>query len=61
MFEEFKCIFELKEECKKLVYVLYILYKFVFEEEFCLKLGWGNFVLGKNFGIGDDIERLYRI
>lgn len=61
MFEDFNCIFELKEECKKLVYVLYSLFKFVFEEEFCLKLGWGNFVWGKNFGIGDDIERLYRI
>lgn len=61
MFKEFNCIFELKEECKKLVYVLYRLYKFFFDEEFCLKLDWGNFVGGENFGIGDDIERLYRI
>lgn len=59
--EEFKRIFESKEERKKSVYVLYILHKFVLEEELCPKSGWGNPVWGKNLGIGDDIERLYRI
>lgn len=59
--EEFKRIFESKEERKKSVHVLYSFLKFVLEEERCPKSGWGNPVGGENLGIGDDIERLYRI
>lgn len=59
--EEFNRIFESKEERKKSVHVFYILLKFFLEEELWPKSGWGNPVLGKNLGIGDDIERLYRI
>lgn len=59
--EEFNRIFESKEERKKSVHVLYSLLKFVLEEELWPKSGWGNPVWGKNLGIGDDIERLYRI
>lgn len=59
--EEFNRIFESKEERKKSVHVLYSLLKFFLEEELWPKSGWGNPVWGKNLGIGDDIERLYRI
>lgn len=59
--EDFNRIFESKEERKKSVHVLYSLLKFVLEEERCPKSGWGTPVWGKNLGIGDDIERLYRI
>uniref|UniRef100_A0A8W8KC30 Uncharacterized protein n=1 Tax=Magallana gigas TaxID=29159 RepID=A0A8W8KC30_MAGGI len=58
---EFDHIFESKEERKKSVHVLYSLYKLFLDEELCPKSGWGNPVWGENLGIGDDIERLYRI
>lgn len=59
--EESNRIFESKEERKKSVHVLYSLLKFFLEEERWPTSGWGNPVWGKNLGIGDDIERLYRI
>lgn len=59
--EEFNRIFESKEERKNSVHVLYSLLKLFLEEERCPKSGWGNPVWGENLGIGDDIERLYRI
>lgn len=59
--KEFNRIFESKEERKKSVHVLYRLHKLFLDEELCPKSDWGNPVGGENLGIGDDIERLYRI
>lgn len=59
--EEINRIFESKEERKTSLYVLYGLHRIFLDEEFCPKSGWGNPVRGTDIGIGDDIERLYRI
>lgn len=45
----------------KCYYVLYGLYWIFFDEKFYLKLGWGNVVREMDIGVGDDVERLYRI
>lgn len=42
-------------------FVLYGLYLIYNDKEQFLKLGWGKLVRGKDIGIGDDVERLYRI
>lgn len=42
-------------------YVSYGLHRIYLDKEHFQKSGWGNPVSGKNIGIGDDIERLYRI
>lgn len=42
LLEEFYCVFEFKMECGILLYVLYGLYRIIFNEEKFLKLGWGN-------------------
>lgn len=42
-------------------YVLYGLHRIYLDKELSPKSGWGNPVSGKDIGIGDDIERLYRI
>lgn len=42
-------------------YVSYGLHRIYLDKEHSPKSGWGNPISGKNIGIGDDIERLYRI
>lgn len=59
--EEFYRVLESKEEREKSFYVLYGLHRIYLDKGKSPKSGWGNPVRGKNIGIGDDAERLYRI
>lgn len=59
--EEFSRILESKEERKTSFLVLYGLHLIYNDKEQSPKSGWGKPVRGKDIGIGDDVERLYRI
>lgn len=54
-------IIESKTEHGISFYVSYGLLRIYLDEEQSPKSGWGNPVKGTDIGVGDDIERLYRI
>lgn len=54
-------IIESKTEHGISFYVSYDLLRIYLDEEQSPKSGWGNPVRGTDIGIGDDVERLYRI
>lgn len=49
------------EKGKDSIHVLYALLRIFLDEKHHPKSGWGNPVKDKDIGIGDDIDRLYRI
>lgn len=59
--EECHRILESKAEYDTSFYVTYGLLRIFLNEKHHPKSGWGNPVSKKDIGIGDDIERLYRI
>lgn len=59
--EEFHHLLESQTEHDTSFHVSYGLHRIILDEEKSPKSGWGNPVRGKDIGIGDDVERLYRI
>lgn len=59
--EESHHILECKYERDMSLYILYGLHQIFLDEQQSPKSGWGNPVREKDIGIGDDVERLYRI
>lgn len=59
--EEFHRVLESKEERETSNHILYGLYRIYIDEEHHPKSGWGNPIRETDLGIGDDVERLYRI
>ncbi|XP_065936147.1 uncharacterized protein [Magallana gigas] len=59
--EESHRILESKTEHDTSIHVSYGLHRIILDEEKSPKLGWGNPVRETDTGIGDDVERLYRI
>lgn len=49
------------KEWESSIHVLYALLRIFLDEKYHPKSGWGNPVKDEDIGIGDDIDRLYRI
>lgn len=61
MSEESRHILDLEEEPERSLHVLYGLHRLFLDEKLHPKSGWGNPVREIDIGVGDDVERLYRI
>lgn len=59
--EQSRCILYSEEERGTSLNVLYGFHRIFLDEKLHPKSGWGNAVRETDIGIGDDVERLYRI
>lgn len=61
MSEKSRHFLDLEEERERSLHVLYGLHRIFLDEKLHPKSGWGNPVRETDIGVGDDVERLYRI